>query len=153
MRAILVEQYGEPQVLTPVELAEPEPGPGQIAIDVAYAGINYADVLARRDGYQVPSLPFVPGLEVSGTVRALGPGAAGFTVGQKVAAFIASGGYAEIALADAASVYPLPEGTDLREAATWLAVLPTAYALINGPAARRRVNLCSYTARREASER
>lgn len=134
MRAILVEQYGEPQVLTPVELAEPEPGPGQIAIDVAYAGINYADVLARRDGYQVPSLPFVPGLEVSGTVRALGPGAAGFTVGQKVAAFIASGGYAEIALADAASVYPLPEGTDLREAATWLAVLPTAYALINGPA-------------------
>lgn len=134
MRAVLVEQYGEPQVLTPVELAEPEPGPGQVAIDVAYAGINYADVLARRDGYQVASLPFVPGLEVSGTVRALGPGAAGFAIGQKVAAFIPSGGYAEIALADVSSVYALPEGTGLREAATWLAVLPTAHALINGPA-------------------
>lgn len=132
MRAVLVEQYGGPQVLTPAELAEPEPGPGQVAINVAYAGINYADVLARRDGYQVASLPFVPGLEVSGTVRALGPGAAGFAVGEKVAAFIASGGYAEVALAEQASVYPLPEGTDLREAATWLAVLPTAYALVNG---------------------
>ena len=135
MRAVLVEQYGGPQVLTAVELAEPEPGPGQVAIDVAYAGVNFADALARRDGYQVMSLPFVPGLEVSGTVRALGPGAAGFAVGQQVAAFTPSGGgYAEIAVADAASVYPLPEGTDLREAAAWLAVLPTAYALINGPA-------------------
>lgn len=134
MRAVLVEQYGGPQVLTQAELAEPEPGPGQVAINVAYAGINYADVMARRDGYQVASLPFVPGLEVSGTVRALGPGAAGFAVGEKVAAFIPSGGYAEVALADAASVYSLPEGTDLREAATWLAVLPTAHALINGPA-------------------
>jgi len=134
MRAVLVEQYGGPQVLAPAELAEPEPGPGQVTINVAYAGINYADVLARRDGYQVASLPFVPGLEVSGTVRALGPGAAGFAVGEKVAAFIPSGGYAEVALADTASVYSLPEGTDLREAATWLAVLPTAYALVNGPA-------------------
>lgn len=134
MRAVLVEQYGGPQVLAPAELAEPEPGPGQVTINVAYAGINYADVLARRDGYQVASLPFVPGLEVSGTVRALGPGAAGFAVGENVAAFIPSGGYAEVALADTASVYPLPEGTDLRAAATWLAVLPTAYALINGPA-------------------
>jgi len=134
MRAVLVEQYGGPQVLAPAELAEPEPGPGQVTINVAYAGINYADVLARRDGYQVASLPFVPGLEVSGTVRALGPGAAGFAVGEKVAAFIPSGGYAEVALADTASVYPLPEGSDPREAATWLAVLPTAYVLINGPA-------------------
>jgi NADPH2:quinone reductase len=134
MRAVLVEQYGGPEALAITQVAEPEPGPGQVAINVAYAGINYADVMARRDGYQVASLPFVPGLEVSGTVRALGPGAAGFSIGEKVAAFIPSGGYAEVAVADAASVYPLPEGTHLREAATWLAVLPTAYALINGPA-------------------
>src|SRR5947199_131629 len=91
MRAVLVEQYGGPQMLKPVELAEPEPGPGQVAIDVAYAGINYADVLARRDGYQVAALPFVPGLEVSGTVRALGPGAAGFAVGQRAAVRIRPG--------------------------------------------------------------
>ncbi len=131
MRAVLVERYGGPQALVPADLAEPEPGPGQVTIDVAYAGVNYADVMARRDGYQVASLPFVPGLEVSGTVRALGPGVAGLEAGRQVAAFIPSGGYAEVALADADSVYALPEGTDLREAATWLAVLPTAYALIH----------------------
>lgn len=131
MRAVLVEQYGGPEVLVPGDVPAPEPGPGQVTIDVAYAGVNYADVMARRDGYQVSSLPFVPGLEVSGTVRALGPAAAGFRVGQPVAAFVPSGGYGEIALADVAGVYPLPDGTDLREAATWLAVLPTAYALIH----------------------
>lgn len=130
MRAVLVERYGGPEVLVPRDVAEPEPGPGQVAIEVAYAGVNYADVMARRDGYQVASLPFVPGLEVSGTVRALGPGTAGFTVGRPVAAFMPSGGYAEVMLAEAGSVYPLPDGSDLREAATWLAVLPTAYALI-----------------------
>lgn len=131
MRAVLVEQYGGPEVLVPGEVPEPEPGAGQVTIDVAYAGVNYADVMARRDGYQVSSLPFVPGLEVSGTVRALGPGTTGFRVAEPVAAFVPSGGYGEVALADAAGVYPLPDGTDLREAATWLAVLPTAYALIH----------------------
>jgi NADPH2:quinone reductase len=64
-------------------------------------------------------------------VRALGPGVGGFRVGQAVAAFIASGGYAEVALADTDGVYALPDGTDLREAATWLAVLPSAHALIH----------------------
>jgi NADPH2:quinone reductase len=86
--------------------------------------------MARRDGYQVTALPLVPGLEVSGTVRALGPGVGGFEVGQPVAAFIPSGGYAEVALADVAGVYALPEDTALRAAATWLAVLPTAHALL-----------------------
>jgi NADPH:quinone reductase len=131
MRAIMVEQYGGPEVLVPTEMPEPEPAAGQIAVEVAYAGVNYADVMARRDGYQVAALPLVPGLEVSGTVQALGPGVGGFRVGQAVAAFIASGGYAEVALADCDGVYALPDGTDLREAATWLMVLPSAHALIH----------------------
>ncbi|MBS2961408.1 zinc-binding dehydrogenase [Actinocrinis puniceicyclus] len=131
MRAVMVERYGGPEVLKPTELPEPQPRPGQVSIEVAYAGINYADVMARRDGYQVSALPFVPGLELSGTVRALGSGATGFRLGQPVAAFVPSGGYAQVAVAGLASVYPLPEGTDLREAATWLAVLPTAYALLH----------------------
>ncbi len=131
MRAMVVEQYGGPEVMAAAEWPEPEPAAGQIAISVAYAGVNYADVLARRDGYQVSALPLVPGLEVSGTVRALGPGVGGYQVGQEVAAFIPSGGYAEVTLADLYNVYPLPDGSDLREAATWLAVLPSAYALIH----------------------
>jgi NADPH2:quinone reductase len=130
MHAVLVEQYGGPEALALVERPEPVPGAGRVAIEVAYAGVNYADIMARRDGYMVPELPFVPGLEVSGTVKALGPGAAGFEVGQPVAAFMATGGYAQVALAEVGSVYALPQGADLREAATWLAVLPTAHALI-----------------------
>jgi NADPH2:quinone reductase len=131
MHAVSVEQYGGPQVLTSMQLPDPEPGPGQVAIDVAYAGINYADVMARRDGYQVTALPFVPGLELSGRVRALGSGSEAFEVGQPVAAFVPAGAYAEIAVADTSNVYALPQGTNLREAACWLAVLPTAYALLH----------------------
>jgi len=131
MRAVVVEQYGGPEVLIPADQPEPVPGAGQVSIAVAYAGINYADVMARRDGYQVPALPFVPGLEVSGTVRALGPGVSGFQVGEPVAAFILSGGYAEIAVADAHSVHALPQEADLRAASTWLTVLPTAHAVLH----------------------
>ncbi len=131
MRAVSVNEYGGPQALTTVGVPVPEPGPGQVAIDVAYAGVNYADVMARRDGYQVASLPFVPGLEVSGTVRALGEGVSGLRVGRPVAAFMLAGGYAEVALAQADAVYPLDEGADLRAAATWLTVLPTAHAVLH----------------------
>lgn len=131
MRAVVVEQYGGPEVLIPADRPEPVPGDGQVSIEVAYAGINYADVMARRDGYQVAALPFVPGLEVSGTVRALGPGVAGLQVGEPVAAFILSGGYAEVVVADAHSVHALPPQTELRAAATWLTVLPTAHAVLH----------------------
>ena len=131
MRAVLVEQYGGPEVLVPTDRPEPVPGPGQVSIEVAYAGVNYADVMARRDGYQVAALPFVPGLEVSGRVRALGPGVAGFRVGQPVAAFILSGGYAEVVAADAGAVHALPQDADLRAASTWLTVLPTAHAVLH----------------------
>lgn len=130
MRAVVVEQYGGPEVLVPVDRPEPVPGAGQVSIEVVYAGVNFADVLARRDGYQVAALPFVPGLEVSGRVRALGPGVTGFQVGQPVAAFILSGGYAEVVVADVSGVHALPPGTELRAASTWLAVLPTAHAVL-----------------------
>lgn len=131
MRAVVVEQYGGPEVLVSADRPEPVPGAGQVSIEVAYAGINYADVMARRDGYQVAALPFVPGLEVSGTIRALGPGVTDFQVGQPVAAFILSGGYAEATVADAHSVHALPQEADLRAASTWLTVLPTAHAVLH----------------------
>jgi NADPH:quinone reductase len=131
MRAVVVEQYGGPEVLTLTDRPEPVPGPGQVSIEVAYAGVNYADVMARRDGYQVAALPFVPGLEVSGRVRALGAGVAGLQAGQPVAAFILSGGYAEVVAAEATGVHALPQEADLRAASTWLAVLPTAHAVLH----------------------
>jgi NADPH2:quinone reductase len=131
MRAIEIQEYGGPEVLTAVEAEVPEPGPGQVSVDVAYAGVNFADLKARSDGYRVPALPFRPGLEVSGRVRALGAGVTGLSVGQEVTALTHGGAYAEVAVTEAATVFPLPPGVDPRTAASLLAVLPTAYALVH----------------------
>ncbi|WP_405910090.1 MULTISPECIES: zinc-binding alcohol dehydrogenase family protein [unclassified Streptomyces] len=131
MRAIQFQEYGGPEVLEVVEAEVPEPGPGQVSIDVTYVGVNFADLKARSEGYRVPSLPFRPGLEVSGRVRELGTGVQGLRVGQEVAALTASGAYAEVAVADAVTVFPLPDGVDLRTGATLPTVLPTAYALVH----------------------
>ncbi|MCX4745522.1 zinc-binding dehydrogenase [Kitasatospora sp. NBC_01287] len=134
MRAIMVDQYGGPEVLRLAEVGEPEPGPGQVSVEVAYAGINFAELKARSTGYRVPALPFRPGLEVSGVIRAIGPevpAAYGLRVGQPVAALTLFGGYAEVAVADAARVFPLPAGVSLRTAAALPTVLPTAHALLH----------------------
>ncbi|GAA0400140.1 quinone oxidoreductase family protein [Streptomyces luteireticuli] len=130
MRAIEFQKYGGPEVLRVVTAEPPEPGPGQVSIDVAYAGVNFADVKARTEGYRVPSLPFRPGLEASGRVRAVGEGVLGFYPGQPVAAFTPGGSYAEVVVADATAVFALPEG-HLRVAATVPTVLPTAHALLH----------------------
>ncbi|MFF0081248.1 zinc-binding alcohol dehydrogenase family protein [Streptomyces canus] len=132
MRAVEIQEYGGPEALKVVEADVPEPGPGQVSVDVAYAGVNFADLKARSEGYRVPALPFVPGLEVSGRVRALGEGVTGLSVGQEVtAALTVGGGYADVAVADTVNVFPLPPGVGLRTAATLPAVLPTAYALVH----------------------
>ncbi|AJT61940.1 hypothetical protein T261_0249 [Streptomyces lydicus] len=131
MRAIELAKYGGPEVLKVVQADVPEPGPGQVSIDVAYAGVNFADLKARAEGYRVPALPFRPGLEVSGRVRAVGTGVTGLSVGQEVTALTDGGAYAEVAVAEAATVFPLPQGVDLRTAATLPTVLPTAYALLH----------------------
>lgn len=131
MRAVEFREYGGPEVLRLVSAEPPEPGPGQVSIDVAYAGVNFADLKARAEGYRVDVLPFVPGLEVSGRIRAVGAGVEGLAPGQQVAALTAGGGYAEMALAEAATVFALPAGVDLRTAATLPTVLPTAHALVH----------------------
>ncbi|MFF1476552.1 zinc-binding alcohol dehydrogenase family protein [Streptomyces sp. NPDC058301] len=131
MRAIQVSELGGPEVLRLVETGVPRPGPGEVAIDVAYAGVNFAEVKARSEGYRVRSLPFVPGLEVSGRVRELGAGVEGLVVGQEVAAMAEGGGYADVAVVDATAVFPVPQGLGLRTAATLPTVLPTAHALVH----------------------
>ncbi|WP_421106878.1 quinone oxidoreductase family protein [Streptomyces sp. NEAU-S77] len=131
MRTVAFQEYGGPEVLRVVEAEPPEPGPGQVTIDVAYAGVNFADLKARAEGYRVASLPYVPGLEVSGRIRAVGPGAEGLRPGQDVAALVGGGAYAEVVAAEAATVFPLPDGLDLRTAATLPTVLPTAHALLH----------------------
>jgi len=131
MRAIVVQEYGGPEVLQPQERPEPRPGPGEITILVAYAGVNFADLKARESGYRVPALPFVPGLEVSGRIRAVGEGVTGLAAGQPVTAMLSGGGYADVAVARAALTLPVPDGLDLPSAASLITVLPTAYALVH----------------------
>ncbi|MDH6136714.1 NADPH2:quinone reductase [Kitasatospora sp. MAA4] len=131
MRAVLVEKFGGPEVLTLTDLAAPEPGPGEVSIDVAYAGVNFAELKARSNGYRVASLPFLPGLEVSGRIRAVGDGVQNFQPGQQVAALTTAGGYAEVAVAPARTVFALPESISLRTGATLPTVLPTAHALVH----------------------
>ncbi|MFE9372599.1 zinc-binding alcohol dehydrogenase family protein [Streptomyces sp. NPDC006711] len=131
MRAIRFDEFGGPEVLRLVEAKVPEPGPGEVSVEVAYVGVNFADLKARSAGYRVGSLPFVPGLELSGRVRAVGDGVAGIAVGQEVAAMTEGGAYADVAVAPAATVFPLPAGMSLRTAATLPTVLPTAHALIH----------------------
>src|SRR5260370_17881948 len=71
MRAIAVTAYGGPEVLQLTEVPEPQPGPGQVVIRVAYAGVNFAEIMGRRGDYHARTLPFVPGLEGSGHIPAL----------------------------------------------------------------------------------
>lgn len=131
MRAMIFDEFGGPEVLHPVDLPDPVPGPGEVTVAVAFAGINFADILARSQGYRVDSLPFRPGLEVSGRVLAVGEGVTGLAPGDEVASFVRGGGYAEIALVPAATTFPVPQGLDLRTAATLPSVLPTGYALLH----------------------
>ena len=107
MKTLLSETPGGPATLVLREVPEPTPGPGQLRIAVRACGINYPDVLLIEDKYQVrPPRPFAPGLEVSGVVDALGDGVAGFTVGERVIAHLASGGPG--CSAAAAKVMPAP---------------------------------------------
>ncbi|WP_433237098.1 quinone oxidoreductase family protein [Streptosporangium sp. CA-135522] len=131
MRAIVVKELGGPEVLRLTEVVTPEPAAGEVTIDVAYAGVNFADIKARGVGYRVTALPFVPGLEVSGRVRAVGEGVSGLRPGQEVIAFVSGGGYAETVAVPAATTFPLPEGISLRTGATLPTVLPTAHALLH----------------------
>ncbi|MFB9235621.1 zinc-binding alcohol dehydrogenase family protein [Plantactinospora siamensis] len=119
-------------------LEPPTPGSGQVAIRVAYAGINFKDVMSRRgDPGYAPRWPFVPGVEVSGTVVGLGPEASGHRVGDPVVALTNEGGLAEIAVAEAALTVPMPAGLDPGRAASAPGALTTAI-LLHDHAARVR---------------
>jgi NADPH2:quinone reductase len=118
MRAIDPEAPGGPEVLTIVERPVPQPGPGEVLIRVAAAGVNRPDVLQRKGGYPPPpGAPSIPGLEVSGEIVALGEGATPELLGQQVCALLAGGGYAEYATVAAGQCLPVPAGMSMTEAA------------------------------------
>jgi NADPH:quinone reductase-like Zn-dependent oxidoreductase len=109
MKAIVVERLGGPEVLEMRELPTPEPGPGQLLVDVAAAGVNFMDTGARRYGPTGVELPYVPGVEAAGTVRATGPGVDEFMPGDRVAWAYSNGTYAERIVIPAATAVPVPD--------------------------------------------
>ncbi|GAB3530546.1 NAD(P)H-quinone oxidoreductase [Arthrobacter monumenti] len=130
MKAIYVREPGGPEVLEVREAEAPEPGPGEVLIDVTAAGLNRADVQQRKGLYPPPDgISEVPGLEVSGRVAALGPDVEGeLSVGDAVVALLAGGGYAEQVVAPAGQVLPVPEGMDLTTAAALPEVAATVFS-------------------------
>jgi len=134
VRAIMVEAPGGPEVLAfHADIPLPQPKHSQVRIKVAYAGLNYFDVLIRSGRYlRHPRYPAIPGGEVSGVVDALGPDVNHLRLGQPVAALTGSGGgYAEYTLADAAAVIPLPHDMSLMLGAAFPLQVLTAWGVLN----------------------
>ncbi|RZA28331.1 MAG: NAD(P)H-quinone oxidoreductase, partial [Proteobacteria bacterium] len=118
MIAIGFEEPGGPDVLRPETLPLPVPGPGQVLIRTAFAGVNRPDVIQRQGFYPPPpGASPIPGLEIAGEIVALGEGADPALIGQQVCALVAGGGYAQYCLANAGHCLPVPEGLALAEAA------------------------------------
>lgn len=117
MTAVHFVEPGGPEVLAPCEWPRPRPGPGQVLIKVAYAGLNQADLMQRQGRYPPPAgaSPII-GLEISGVVVALGEGAPDTMLGQQVCALVSGGGYAQFCVAHAGHCLPVPEGLSLAEA-------------------------------------
>jgi NADPH2:quinone reductase len=124
MRAVICQGWGGPEFLKLLDVPPPSVGPGQVRLAVAAAGINFADTLMIAGKYQEkPAFPFSPGLEVAGIVEEIGPDVTGLTVGQRVAAVLDHGGFAEQAVARVEDVFPIPDSMDFAVAASF----PIAY--------------------------
>jgi putative PIG3 family NAD(P)H quinone oxidoreductase len=118
MRAVVITEPGGPEVLQWEEVPDPEPGPGEVLIDVAAAGVNRADLLQRQGHYPPPpGASHYPGMEVSGRIVATGADVTGWQPGDEVCALMAGGGYAEKVAVPAGQVLPVPAGLSLVDAA------------------------------------
>ena len=131
MRAVIADQHGGPEVLRLTERETPAPGPGQLLVDVAAAGVNFADIYARQG---IPpytgQVPFVLGSEGAGIVAAAGPDAAGFGPGDRVAWTGLPGCYAEQVVIPADRAVAVPDGMDLETAAAIMLQGMTAHYLV-----------------------
>jgi len=133
MRAVVITKHGGPGVLEVQEQPDSALGAGEVRIDVAAAGINFADVMARMGLYQdAPKTPCVVGYEVAGTILELGDGVEGLTPGQRVVAGTQFGGYASQVVVPAADVIPLPDGLSFEQGAAIPVNYGTAWAGLIG---------------------
>ena len=130
MRVVVGERLGGPEVLSVAERAAPRPGPGEVVVDVAAAGVNYMDIYQREGiGSYRPEPPFVPGAEGAGTVAAVGEGVTHLAVGDHVAWAGPGRSYAEQVALPATGVVPVPDGINLQVAAAAILQGMTAHYL------------------------
>ncbi len=129
MRAVVITEPGEPEVMRWLEVPDPVPGPGDVIIEVAASGVNRADLMQREGHYPPPpGAPPYPGLECSGRVLAVGADVTAWSPGDEVCALLAGGGYAEQVAVPAGQVLPVPDKVDLIHAAAFPETVCTVYA-------------------------
>ena len=128
MKAVLSKEVGGPDTLVIEEVPTPEPGKGQVLVEVKAVGVNFPDVLIIQDLYQFkPPRPFSPGGEVSGIVSAVGEGVTDLKVGDRVLASTGSGGMAEYVVASAHGCMAIPDSMPFEEAAAFIMTYGTSY--------------------------
>lgn len=128
MRAVVLESYGGPEVLTIREVPDPEPGPDEVLVDVAATALNRADLLQRMGLYSGPPMELeIPGLEFSGTVAAVGSRASAWSVGDRVMGIVGGGAYAERIAVHERQLMAVPSCVDVRDAAAIPEVFITAW--------------------------
>jgi NADPH:quinone reductase-like Zn-dependent oxidoreductase len=128
----MLTRRGGPEVLESVELPLAEPRPNEVRVAVRATGAGGTDILMRRGRYAfAPPIPFVPGYEVVGDIEAVGPGVSGLNVGQRVAALVGHGGYAEKIVRSASEFVPVPDGLDDGEVVALILNYVTAYQAIH----------------------
>jgi NADPH:quinone reductase len=136
MRAALCRAYGPPDTVIVEDVPSPEPGPGEVLVDVRAAAVNFPDVLLLANQYQVSvPVPFTPGSELAGEVVAVGDGVIGIRPGDRVFGTVMIGAFAEQVVLPAGSVSPIPDGLDFRAAAAFGVAYATAYHSLRSVAA------------------
>src|SRR5882724_4477480 len=133
MKAVLCKQFGPPESLVVEELPSPKPGAGEVVVSVKAASVNFPDVLIMQNKYQVkPPLPFSPGSEAAGLVKAVGDGVTHVRPGDRVMAIIGYGAFAEEVKVESRRVLPLPAGMDFESAAAFgLTYATSEHALVD----------------------
>jgi NADPH:quinone reductase-like Zn-dependent oxidoreductase len=120
VKAVLLTHYGGPEVLQIRDVALPQPQRNEVRVRIAFIGVNFAEVLSRRGVYGwAPRLPYIPGMEASGVVDAIGDDVSAFCVGDAVVVGTQYGSYAESICVPQDRVFPVPDGFSLRESAAF----------------------------------